>query len=290
MIRRLPLLGMILLVSGCPRPTRTVPGPGDPPMPPPADAPAPRADESNTIRLQPGTQRYEVYRRLRVEQELAGQAPTHMSYRVFVTATIAGSPDSVEYDVVHVIDSIVADSGTFVPPTVNFEAARGISFRGRLTALGAVRDVTPSDTAAARVFAQFLGNLRDFYPRLPRAGLAPNASWIDTVTTSGRTAGELEVRSVLQSTVTGWETRGFTRALRIQVQGTFQMQGAGEQGGQSYELTGSGTRSAVEYVAVDGRYLGGETRDSSSHSVSLPAQGMAVLIRQVLHARVSVLP
>jgi hypothetical protein len=235
--------------------------------------------------------RYVVHRRLRIEQELAGQAaPTNMSYRVFVTSIISGA-DTSEYSVTYTVDSVVADTGSFVPPTVNFAAARGISFTGRISRTGVVRDLTPSDSSTAQAMAQFLGNVRDFYPRLPKDGLRPNAAWIDSVTTTDRAAGgEVQVQSVLRSTALGWEPRTIGRAMRIQVQGTFRLQGAGEQGGQPYELSGSGTRAATEFVSADGLYVGGDTRDSVSLSVHLPAQGLNVPIRQVLQSSVTVLP
>lgn len=264
-----------------------IPGGPTPQQPPPDAQPLAVAP----IQLRPSALRYAIHRRLHIEQQLAGQPPTLMSYRVFVTAAITGPADSTGYAVTHSVDSIVPDSGSFVPPTVNFAAASGLRFSGRLTPVGAVQYVSPSDSTTAQLFSQFLGNLRDFYPRLPASGLVPAAAWTDTTTTAERaTGGEVQLHSVHQSTVTGWEQRGGVPCLRIQVRGTFTLQGVGEQGGQPFELSGSGTRSAVEFVTADGRYFGGETRDSMNLSVSLPAQGMTVPIRQVLQAVVTVVP
>jgi hypothetical protein len=286
---RLSLAGSLAVIAAC-----RAGAPYPSPIPDPTDQPTPPAPPPlvvSPIQLRPADLRYTIHRRLRVEQELAGQPPTQMSYRVFVTAKITGPPDSAGYAVVHAVDSVVPDSGTFVPPTVNFAAVRGLRFNGRLTAIGAVRDAIPSDSVTAKTFSQFIGNIRDFYPRLPPTGLVPDAAWTDTVTTTDPAeGGEVQVYRIHQAIVTGWEPRAGVQCLRIQVHGTFTLQGAGEQGGQSYELMGNGTRSALEYVSQDGRYLGGETHDSLSLSVSLPAQGMTVPIRQVLHSSVTVLP
>ncbi|MGH7699295.1 MAG: hypothetical protein ACREMJ_02075 [Gemmatimonadales bacterium] len=289
MKRVLPCIGTALAALACatPAPDPVTPiAAGDtlavaPPPPPLATA----------IRLGPSALRYTVHRRLRVEQELAGQPPTEMSYRVFLTAIITGPADSAGYPVSHAVDSLVADSGSFVPPTVNFAAARGLRFTGRLAASGEMRDVTPSDSITARQFAQFLGNPRDFYPRLPPDGLTATAAWTDTLTTTERSsAGEVRVHAIQQAAAVGWEARGGVPCLKVEVRGTFAMEGVGEQAGQPYELTGSGTRRAVEFVSRDGRYLGGETRDSMNLAVSLPAQGVTIPIRQVLHSTVTVLP
>lgn len=288
MAYRLSLAGSLIVAAACvpPKPAAApaAGGPGTAPEPPPARVASP-------IQLRPAAARYAVHRRLRIEQELAGQPATLMSYRVFVSATIAGPADSSGYAVLHTIDSIVADSGSYLPPTVNFAAAKGLRFAGRLTPIGAVREVTPSDSVTAQTFAQFLGNIRDFYPRLPASGLVPDAAWTDTVATADRAVGgEVQVQAVHQSLVTGWEARAGAQCLRIQVSGTFTLQGVGEQMGQPYELVGSGTRSAVEFVSTDGRYLGGESRDSMSLSVMLPAQGLTVPIRQMVQSSVTVLP
>jgi hypothetical protein len=280
---RLSLVGCLVVAAACMPPRPVVPDAAPTPPPPPT-APTP-------IHLRPAAVRYVIHRRLRIEQELAGQPATLLSYRVFVAALITGPADSTGYAVLHTVDSIVPDSGSYQPPTVNFAAAKGLRFSGRLSPNGGVRDVIPSDSVTARQFSQFLGNIRDFYPRLPASGLLPGVSWTDTVTTTDRPAGgEVQIQAINHATVAGWETRGADQCLRIEVQGTFTLQGVGEQGGQPYEMTGGGTHSAVELVSVDGRYVGGETRDSMNLSVSLPAQGLTVPIRQVAHSVVTVLP
>lgn len=291
MTRALPCIGTAIAALACttpaPDPVTPIPGGDTLAVAPPPALPPP----ATVIRWSPSVLRYAVHRRLRVEQELAGQPPTEMSYRVFLTATITGPADSVGHPVSHTVDSIVADSGSFVPPTVNFAAARGLRFTGRLAASGEMRAATPSDSVTARQFAQFLGNPRDFYPRVPPEGLTATAAWTDTLTTTERNGpDEVRVRAIRQATAVGWEARGGVPCLKIEVRGTFVMEGVGDQAGQPYELTGSGTRSAVEFVSRDGRYLGGETRDSMNLAVSLPAQGVTIPIRQVLHSTVTVVP
>jgi len=284
---RVCLTGAVLAVAAC--------GPRPPAAAPPAGAPAPLPPVLQPtgpgIHFVPTVQRYVIHSLRRVEQELAGQQPTEMGYRVFVSARIAGPADAAGYAVTHAVDSIIPDSGAFVPPNVNFAVARGLRFSGRLAPWGEVRDVTASDSMQARMVAQLLGNLRDFYPRLPSGGLRPGAVWTDTVMTSERGGGsEVVVSAIRLSTAMGWEQCPAGRCVRINVQGPYTVLGTGEQGGQPFELVGSGTRSALEFVSADGRYLGGELRDSASLSVNLPAQGMTIPIRQTLHSTVTVLP
>jgi hypothetical protein len=275
---------MIIAAAAC-RPA--IQGGPTPAHPPPGTDPI----LMGAIQLRPGSVRYAVHRKVRIEEEIAGRAPTHMSYSLFLTAAISGPADSTGYAVVHTVDSVVADSGSFVPPTVNFAAARGLRFSGRLLPTGIVRNTAASDSAAAQSFGQFLGNLRDFYPRLPPAGLSPQATWTDTTTTSDRVAGgEVQVQSSHTSAATGWEARGGAQCLRIETQGTFTVHGVMSQGGQPMEMSGTGTRRGMACVSADGRYLGGEQRDSTSLNVSLPVQGVTVPIRQVVQTTVTVLP
>jgi hypothetical protein len=243
------------------------------------------------IRFAPATLRYAIHYERRVEQEIAGQRPTEMSYRVFISAELRDTADGGAYLLAHTVDSIVPDSGSFVPPNVNLAAARGLRFIGRLAPSGELLDVVPSDTAHARALGQLLGNVREFYPRLPADGLRPGAAWIDTVTATERTGNaEVTVSAVRHATARDWEQRHGHRSVPVEVHGTLTITGSGSQVGQPFEMTGNGTRRALEFVSADGRYLGGESRDSVHLFVTLPAQGMTVPIHQTVRATVSVLP
>jgi hypothetical protein len=43
-------------------------------------------------------------------------------------------------------------------------------------------------------------------------------------------------------------------------------------------------------VSADGRYLGGEVSDSANLSITLPAQGVTIPLRQILYSTVTVVP
>src|SRR5205807_4500924 len=71
---------------------------------------------------------------------------------------------------------------------------------------------------------------------------------------------------------------------------TYRVAGGGKNAGQPFELSGAGTGSGVAYFAADGRYLGGEWQDSTTLTVRLPVQGVAVPVIQVARTTVAVLP
>lgn len=269
------------------------PGPTPQPTPPvaqPAAPPAPPA-ELAPIRLGPSALRYVVHQQIHVEQEFQGQTQTiDRGIRTFLAATIAGPADSAGYPVTFTIDSIVPDSGAVLPPTVNLAAARGLTYGGRLTPAGEFRQGASSDSTLAQTFAQVVGTFRNFYPRLPPGGLALGAEWTDTVSMSDRAGVDVTIRSINHSRAAAWEQRSGTRCLRLEVSSAYTVVGAGEQGGQPLEISGTGARTAVQFLAVDGRYIGGEVHDSSSILVGLPLQGMTVPVRQISNSTIAVLP
>jgi len=78
--------------------------------------------------------------------------------------------------------------------------------------------------------------------------------------------------------------------VRVDGTQTYRVAGGGKNAGQPFELSGAGTGSGVNYLAFDGRYLGGEWQDSTNLTVRLPVQGVAVPVIQVTHTTVAVLP
>jgi hypothetical protein len=243
------------------------------------------------VRLGPSALRYVVRQQIHVEQQFQGQTQTiDRGIRVFLAATIVGPADSAGYPLTFTVDSIVPDSGSVIPPTMNLASARGLRYTGHLTPTGEFKQKSTSDSIVAQAFAQILGTFRNFYPRMPRGGLTLGADWTDTSSTNDRAGVDVNVKAIAHSRATTWEQREGTRCLRVEVSSTYSVVGSGEQGGQPLEVSGTGTRTGVQFVAIDGRYLGGEAHDSSAIVVELPVQGMTVPVRQISHSTITVLP
>lgn len=243
------------------------------------------------MRLGPSALRYVVHQQIHVEQQYPGQTQTaDRGLRLFLSATIVGPADSAGYPVTFTIDSIVPDSGTAIPPTVNLASARGLRYIGHLTPAGEFRQTSTSDSTMAQVFTQIIGSFRNFYPRLPPGGLTLGVEWTDTSSTNDRVGIDVNIKAIAHSRATTWEQRNGTKCLRVESSSTYSVVGSGEQMGQPLEVSGTGTRTGVQFVAVDGRYLGGEAHDSSALVVGLPMQGMTVPVRQISHSTFTVLP
>lgn len=235
--------------------------------------------------------RYLAHQLIHIEQEFQGmRQPLDFGLGIYFRVTILGPADSTGYVTSVTIDSILPDSGTTAPMGINLAAARGLSFTGRLTPAGEFSDAVPSDSAAAQALAPVVGSFRNFFPRLPGAGLSLGTTWTDTTTTSDRAAGNVTVTTISTSNAAAWEDRNGVRCLRLEVTSNFTIQGAGEQNGQPFEVAGNGVRSGVDYIAVDGRYMGGEARDSTAMTITLPVQSMTIPRTQVSRSTVTVLP
>ena len=289
-LRLLSAAATLLAVTACTHSgAAPVTGGGPTVLPAPAPPPSTRAPE--LVRLGPSALRYVVHQQIHVEQQFQGQTQTiDRGIRTFLAATIAGPADSVGYSVTFTIDSIVPDSGSVLPPTVNLAAARGLTYGGHLTPAGEFRQDASSDSTLAQTFAQVVGTFRNFYPRLPPGGLALGAEWTDTVSMSDRAGVDVTIKSISHSRAAAWEQRSGTRCLRLEVSSAYTVVGAGEQGGQPLEISGTGARTAVQFLAVDGRYISGEVHDSSSIVVGLPLQGMTVPVHQISNSTIAVLP
>ncbi len=295
MTRRLWLAGAVVATAcaagsrGTPAAVPVSPAPTTTSVSAPPTTPARNAD---AIRYGPSALRYVVHRRLHIQQALGDQTQAQdVGARIFVVAAITGPADSVGYPATFAVDSIVADSGTPAPIVENVNKVRKLVFAGRVTPRGEFVNGVASDSTVAQGVVQLLGNFRDFLPRLPSDGVKPGAAWVDTVESTQRgTGSEVSRHTVTQATAAGWEDHLGARTLRVAGSQTYQLTGGGKNAGQPFELPGAGTGSGVAFIAADGRYLGGEWQDSTTLTVRLPVQGVAVPVVQVTHTTVAVLP
>ena len=292
-VRRILVLAILGVAMACASrasgpPPVTPPGPSTrvPDAPPPPSAPRP-------VRFGPSALRYVIRRQISATQTFQGQtSSSRLGFRLFVHATVRGPADSLGYPATFTVDSIVADSGVTLPVTINLAAARGLSYSGVLAPDGELKNSTASDTIIARGLSQVLANFRDFYPGLPAGGLTLNAAWIDSTSRTDRAGifDRVTVTTIARSRAAAIEELAGAHAIRLEVDAILAITGAGNQGGQDLNLAGKGTRHATEYVAVDGRFLGGESLDSTDFEIAVPAQGQVVSIKQIAKSIVQVLP
>jgi len=247
-----------------------------------SDRPAAPGARVPLLKLAPATMRYLVRQDLNIEQDFAGLPPTmHVGYGLYVTAIVTGPADTAGFLASFTVDSVLIDSGSQLPPQINLAGARGYRVTGRLSPSGEFKNPIPSDTMIAATLGNLLPRFRSFFPRLPAGGVRPDTSWNDSTTTT-EGAGGSTITTHVQSrrSATTWQDRSGIRALRIEVGATYQFNGSGEQSGSAFTIDGSGTGNGVQYLAEDGRFLGGEAHDSTTMTIDLPLQGVTIPRRQ----------
>ena len=277
-------------------------GPAPTPVPRPSDAAAatttpaglagvPVARGVEAVHYGPSALRYLVHRQVHRET-LAEQIQVQdLAARLFVSMTITGPADSVGYPATFSIDSIVPDSGT--PPLISYTLVkvRKLVYAGRVVRRGEFVNAVASDSALAQSAAPLLWTFRDFLPRLPTEGVKPGAAWTDTVETTQKGPDASSSRhAILHATATGSQAVAGLPSLRVESNQAYSVAGNGKNAGRPYELSGLGTASATATIGGDGRYLGGEGKDSTSFAIHLLAQGDRVPVIQVIRTTVAVLP
>jgi len=136
-----------------------------------------------------------------------------------------------------------------------------------------------------------IGGFRNFYPRIPPAGVAEGDSWTDTLTLSDTASSRRSVRkSIRRVRAAAWEDTPAGRVLRLEVNEQFEQTESGSGGGQPFEAKGSGIGASVERIGAAGKYLGAIGRDSANLVITLPAQGITIPRRQYTSTIVTVLP
>ena len=261
-----------------------------PPPPPVVQPPVSRGTDGN-IRLGPSALRYMMHSVVHIDQEFQGiHQPLDFGLRAFFAVTINGPADSVGYPTTITIDSIAADSGTTAPMGINLANAKGLSFVGRLTRKGEFKSQTSSDSTAAQSLSPVVGSFKNFFPRLPPTGVTLGSTWTDTTSENDRAAGSVTVNSVNKSHAASWDDHNGVKTLRVDVNSEFTIKGSGQQNGQPFDVAGTGLRSGTDFIAADGRYMGGESRDSTSMTITLPVQAVTIPRTQVSKTTVTVLP
>lgn len=296
MRRGLWVLGAVLAAACASRRggTAAAPAPSSGPATPAAEPIGPVAPPKGpeSVRYGPSALRYLLHRRVHIQQALGGQEQAQdVGARIYVAVAITGPADSVGYPTTFMVDSIVPDSGTPQLLATPMARARRLIFSGRTSPRGEFVNSVPSDSALAQSLVQLLGSFRDFLPRIPRDGLKPAAAWTDTLETTQKGAGaEVTRRAVVQSMTAAWEEQEGSRRIRLESSSIYQVGGSGQNAGGPFELSGTGTTTVVSFIAADGRYWGGESRDSTALTVRLPVQGVAVPVIQLTRTTVAVLP
>jgi hypothetical protein len=270
------VLGTLVGACGSSRPPEAVA-----PPPPPADAPA---------SVRPTTARYRVASHSTVQQDLQGQIQRTQLHLVYFT-TLTVAPDTGNrMRATLIIDSILPDAVGIISPAERARAA-GAQFSAVIEPDGRVSGHAGADSLLSLRLRQVATGFWQAYPRMPNGGVRPGEVSSDTTEmVSTSSDGTVTVRSMNQRSALAWQDRGGVRTLPIRVESNYTVEGSGQQMGQPFTLSGTGSRTMMQSVSADGKFIGNQTSDSARIEVMLTQMGLSIPGTQVRADTVTLLP
>jgi hypothetical protein len=283
--RLVALASGVLLFGACSSgsvtadPTTTAPEPGDPSSPTAPDVPSGGRGPAVTYRpVRGAAYRLERHDSLNFQFEGGATQQQVRDRTAFLRLTVAESPTPGAYQVIVVLDSLLAaENGTPVSPD-SITAVRGarwtatLSPSGRLSGLKGDRSSTLADEVAGRIPLLF--------PALPAGGVREGMQWTDTTR-----------YEVVADAFPGQETAVVTydakegdsapkESIALESNGTYTRSGTRMQADQELQMTASGQRKGVHRVGLDGTLISAQGSDSGDMTISVPAVGQNVPVKQ----------
>lgn len=217
----------------------------------------------------------------RSEQEISGQrTASEFTLRYYLTTTAVQSGGAARLTMT--LDSVPYVSGAGAGfSAADAERAAGTTFTGILSPEGEIMGFEGGDTTISLV-QQLATGLRYFFPRIPPGGVTVGQSWTDSLESTTR-AGllEIQVKTVNRYEALGWIEHTEGRALHVASVADYTLSGGGTQGGMDITVEGTGIRHEHQYLAEDGRYLGGTAADTSNSTALVAGMGMPIPITRV---------
>jgi len=183
----------------------------------------------------------------------------------YLATIVLDSLESAVGGVPAVPDSILPARGTRWTGTLTPE--------GKLSALRADRSSTLGD--------QIGSNLRSLFPALPPGGVRTGMQWTDSTEVPIRAdAFDATERSFTNYRSTESDDPNAKKAIKLEGSGTYQRTGRGTQYDQKLEMTASGMRTSVHYLNPDGTLASAHGSDSGDMTITVPAVGQTVPVKQ----------
>jgi hypothetical protein len=207
--------------------------------------------------LKPRTAKYRVDQTTtqQIDATAAGKGKESISFSTasFVTLTLTDSTGGKSVRIV--IDSMVGDSATPVPPAV-FDSARGAEYHAFLASTGRFSELEAVNVSEAAARVQ--GFLTDFFPWV-KAGAKEGEQWADTTSkTTMYGSDTVVVRRVTIYHVIGKDKRDSKKAMRVTSEYRSTVAGTQPTPNGPARIEGQGKGAGTYFVTSDGAYLGGD--------------------------------
>lgn len=265
--------------AGTSDPGTPTPEPGDPAS---ADAPPPpeggRGPAVTYAALRGAGFRLERHDSLTLMFEGGATQEQARDRTAFLNVTLAKAATPDGYQVTIVLDSLVATENGVPVAAESTLAARGTQWtatmapNGGLSSLQANRQSTLGD--------EVQGRLRFLFPVLPQGGVREGMEWTDT-TEYELVADAFPGKETAVVTYRADEGDSeSTDGIALKSGGSYTRAGTRMQADQELQMTAKGARSGVHRLSLDGMLLSAQGSDSGEMTISVPALGQTVPVKQ----------
>jgi len=277
-MRALAVLAALAL-AGCGSATSGAGEPGAP-VPEPGATTPPGVPEPTGVIYRP--MRNAAYTLVR-HDSLSLQLPGGASQRQLIDRTaylnVSLVTDTGGYQVAIVLDSLQASAGGVPAVLDSLIPAWGTRWTGTLTPDGELSALTADRSTT--LGDQVAGTLRALFPALPPGGARVGMEWADTTDVPIRAdAFNAAERGITSYRAVESDDPRARKALKLESNGSYERTGKGMQFEQQLEMSGTGTRTAVHYLGSDGFVISGRGSDSGDMTITVPAVGQTVPVKQ----------
>jgi hypothetical protein len=280
---RIQLLATSLLLAACSSATSGGGGPTPSPEPGDKEPEAPSTGHGSSVNYRPIRNagfRLERHDSLSLQYP-GGASQEQVRNRIaLVHLTVAESPTAGTYRLSIALDSLQAwENGVPVPPD-SIAAARGTVWSATLTESGSLSPLQPNRQSA--LGDELGGHLRLIFPALSPGGTREGMEWTDS--TQYQVVADAfpgVEKSVTTYRATETESSGDGRkGITIESTGSYSRSGSRHQADQELQMTASGSRRGIHHLGMDGVLQSAQGSDAGEMTISVPALGQTVPVKQ----------
>jgi hypothetical protein len=280
-MRPITLAAGALLLAACASgsgttdtPTTPAPRPGEPPAP---SAPTGGRGPAVTFRPVQGAA-YRVERRdsLTLQYEGGASQDQVRDRTAFVRLTLAPAAAG-SYRTTIVLDSLLASENGVPVPFDSLGPVRGTQWTATLTAEGTLEGLQANRSST--LGDELVSTLRLLLPRIPQGGVREGMQWSDT-TSYKLVADAFPGTETTAMAYRATEVEDGPEAIALLSEGSYTRSGTRLQGEQELQMTASGKRQGTHQLSLEGSLISAQGRESGEMTISVPAVGQTVPVKQ----------
>jgi hypothetical protein len=281
--RRLAFVAGPLLVAACASGSGVKPS--DTPAPEPGSnptaTPAPSGGHGPAVTYAPmraAAFRFEGHDSLTFEYEGGATQQQARDRVAFLRVSLAQTPTAGEYRVTVLLDSLEAiENGTPVAPD-SVLAVRGTQWTATIAPGTGLSPFKAN--RASTLGDEVQGRLPLLFPTLPTGGVREGMAWTDTTQFEVVADAFPGTEDAVVTYQASSDESGGKKAIALESSGTYTRSGTRMQADQEMKMTASGNRKGVHRIGVDGVLLGAQGSDAGEMTISVPAVGQTVPVKQ----------